>query len=379
MSSSRSQDHTWLPESVLPLWAHAAPEAVDSGVLHEPQLTVHLPDAALANGCAVIVNPGGGYRILASDHEGLQVAQWLNQCGIAAFVLRYRVGPIYPTSVSLLDAQRAIRLVRSRAREFSVDVNRIGMLGFSAGGHLALAAATRGAKSDEQTAAPIDSVDQYSSELNFAVPVYAVSNGARRGRKAAEYTPTDEWVSERTPPCFIVHTHEDAIVPASQATLFYEALLRAGVAAELHIFNDGEHGVGLAVGDPDVAEWPKLLLRWLRRRGLLSGKARCALSGSVLCDERPLGMAWLTLIPEHPEHPTVRTILHQRDGGTFLIAAKHGPIPGPHTLQIHWVSQQAAYDASGQYSLERSRSYERSVDIVANQRLDLNVLSNEFS
>ena len=100
---------------------------------------MHLPAEELANGCAVIVNPGGGYRILASDHEGLQVARWLNGCGIAAFVLRYRVGPDYATSVSLLDGQRAVRLVRSRAVSFNIDANRIGMLGFSAGGHLALA------------------------------------------------------------------------------------------------------------------------------------------------------------------------------------------------------------------------------------------------
>ena len=148
-------------------------------------------------------------------------------------------------------------------------------------------------------------------------------------------------------------------MPASQATLFYEALLRSGVKAELHIFNDGEHGVGMATGDPDVAEWPKLLLRWLRRRGLLSDQSRCAVSGSVLCAEQPLGLGWLTLIPEHSQHPIARTLLHQRDGGEFLIAKENGPIVGRHTLQIHWVSQQPNYDASGRYSLERSLMYER--------------------
>jgi acetyl esterase/lipase len=143
MSNSNTSDQTWQPDHVLALWPTTAPQAQGTGVLHEPQLTVHLPPPALSNGCGIIVNPGGGYRILASDHEGLQVARWLNQYGIAAFVLRYRVGPTYPTSVSLLDAQRAVRLVRSRAVEFALDVHRIGMLGFSAGGHLALAAATK--------------------------------------------------------------------------------------------------------------------------------------------------------------------------------------------------------------------------------------------
>ena len=103
------QETSWDAEYTLPLWIDSAPKALGTGPLHEPQLTVHLPAEGLANGCAVIVNPGGGYRILASDHEGLQVARWLNRRGIAAFVLRYRVGPDYPTSVSLLDGQRAVR------------------------------------------------------------------------------------------------------------------------------------------------------------------------------------------------------------------------------------------------------------------------------
>lgn len=375
MSNSITSDQIWQPDHVLALWPTGAPQAQGSGVLHEPQLTVHLPPVAQANGCGVIVNPGGGYRILASDHEGLQVARWLNQYGIAAFVLRYRVGPTYPTSVSLLDAQRAVRLVRSRALEFALDVNRIGMLGFSAGGHLALAVATKGDQGDAQAEDPIE---QQSSQVNFAVPVYAVTNGAKRGRKADEYTPTDESVNPQTAPCFIVHTHEDAIVPASQATLIYDALLRAGVKAELHIFNDGEHGVGLAAGDPDVAEWPKLLLRWLRRRGLLAHEERCAVRGSVLCAEQPLGLGWLTLIPKHAQHPIARTFLHKREGGEFLIAKENGPIVGQHTLQIHWVSQQAQYDGSGRYSLERSLMYECAVDIVAGQRLDIRLQARDF-
>lgn len=376
MSSDHSAKHTWEPEHVLPLWQQRAPEATGSGALHQPQLTVHLPKPALANGCAVIVNPGGGYRILESDHEGLQVARWLNQHGIAAFVLRYRLGPTYPTSVSLLDAQRAIRVVRSRAAEFAISQDRIGMLGFSAGGHLALAAATR---SDGGDAVALDPVERYGSELNFVVPVYAVSNGAKRGRKADEYTPTDEWVSAATPPCFLVHTHEDSIVPATQATLFYDALLRQGVAAELHIFNDGEHGVGLAPGDPDVAHWPKLLLGWLRRRGFFTVQNRCSVSGSVLCAEQPLGMAWLTLLPEHMQHPVARTILHQRDGGDFAIPVEQGPIPGRHRLQIHWVSERANYDASGQYSMENSRLYQQEIDLRAGERLTLRLVPEDFS
>ena len=156
----------------MPLWADGAPEALGAGQLHE---LTHCATTCrgVGQGCAVIVNPGGGYRILASDHEGLQVARWLNGCGIAAFVLRYRVGPDYATSVSLLDGQRAVRLVRSRAASFNIDANRIGMLGFSAGGHLALAVATNGDDGDAQAPDPIDRC----SSREFSIPVYAVSNG----------------------------------------------------------------------------------------------------------------------------------------------------------------------------------------------------------
>ena len=375
MSTSKMQETTSVAEYTLPLWEDTAPQALGSGELHVPQLSVHLAPTGLANGCAVIINPGGGYRSLASDHEGLQVARWLNQRGITAFVLRYRVGPNYPTSVSLLDGQRAVRLIRSRAATFNIDVDRIGMLGFSAGGHLALAVATTG---DEGNMHALDPIDQHSCRINFAVPVYAVSNGAKRGRKADEYTPTDEWVDAQTPPCFIVHTHDDGIVPASQATLIYEALLRVGVNAELHIFNDGEHGVGLAVGDPDVGEWPQMLWRWLRRRGLLSAQRRIALDGSLTCAGAPLGLAWLTLIPEDVQNPPVRLLLHGRQDGAFAIAEDQGPMPGPHEVQIRWISRQASYDASGKYSMEQSLICVRNAVIAPDQPLDIRLRQEDF-
>ena len=376
MSLTEMQERIWVAENTLPLWVGSAPHALGTGPLHEPQLSIHLPPDELANGCAVIVNPGGGYRILASDHEGLQVARWLNQRGIAAFVLRYRVGPDYPTSISLMDGQRAVRLIRSRAESFNIDADRIGMLGFSAGGHLALAVATTG---DDGQAQARDPIDRYGSRINFSIPVYAVSNGARRGRKADEYTPTDEWVTAQTPPCFIVHTHEDAIVPASQATLFYEALLRAGVSAELHIFNDGEHGVGLAAGDPDVGAWPELLWRWLRRRGFTSAQQRIALKGSLTCADAPLGLAWLSLIPEDVRNPSARLLLHGRHGDGFEISAAQGPVPGMHEVQIHWISQQESYDASGKYSLEQSLICTRNVLIEADRTLDIRLQQEDFS
>ena len=248
-------------ETVLRLWPDGAPQAVGDLDIDCPQLTVHLPKRDTATGAGVIVNPGGGYRILSSDEEGLQVARWLNRRGIAAFVLRYRVGERYHSDTSLLDGLRAVRLVRHRAADLGVAGNRIGMLGFSAGGHLAVAVGTRWDTGDAEAADPIE---RASSRPDFLVPVYAVTNGMLRGRKADEYTPADVRVDASTPPAFLVHTHEDGIVPASQSTLFYDALLKAGVAAELHIFGFGEHGTGLGAGDPDFREWPALLVNWLR-------------------------------------------------------------------------------------------------------------------
>ena len=228
------------------LWPDGAPEAAGDEAIDRPALTVHLPDPGNANGAGIIVNPGGGYRVLASDHEGLQVARWLNRAGIAAFVLRYRVGPKYHSDVSLLDGLRAVRYVRAHAAAWGVAPHRLGMLGFSAGGHLAAAVGTRYDAGQPDNADP---VERENSRPDFVVPVYAVINGPVRGRKADEYTPADERVTADTPPAFIVHTHEDTIVSAEQSLLLYKALLDAGVEAELHVFGFGEHGLGLGVGD----------------------------------------------------------------------------------------------------------------------------------
>ena len=207
-------------EDAVALWPDGAPGALGDLDIDRPQLTVHLPERD-ATGSGIIVCPGGGYRILASDHEGLQVARWLNRRGIAAFVLRYRVGERYHSSVSLTDGLRAVRLVRQRAAEFGVATDRIGMLGFSAGGHLTVAVGTQWDRGDADATDP---VERESSRPDFLVPVYAVTNGILRGRKADEYTPADVNVNAETPPTFLVHTHEDDIVPAHQSTLFYDAL-----------------------------------------------------------------------------------------------------------------------------------------------------------
>ncbi len=346
---------------LVPLWPMGAPGAVGDGPLDQPAISVHLPDPATRTGAGVVVCPGGGYRILASDHEGLQVARYLNRHGIAAFVLRYRLGERYSSAISLADGQRAVRWVRSRADQFQIAANRIGMLGFSAGGHLTTAV---GVNDGSGNPVATDLIDRISARPDFLVPVYAVVNGELRGRKANEYTPTEVLVTAATPPAFIVHTHEDMIVPANQSLIFYDALRKAGVQAELHVFGRGEHGLGLGVGDPDLFEWPRLMVRWLRRSGYLTAKERISIVGRVLLNGEAPGMAWITLVPDDPNAPIARTRIGGDARGRFQIGAAVGPTAGPHRLVVHHISERQAQAGDGAYTLDDAVRYERFVDLV---------------
>ncbi len=279
----------------------------------------------------------------------MHVAAALNKVGIRAFVLRYRVGPKYHSTVSLLDGQRAIRYVRHHAERFDIDPNRLGMLGFSAGGHLTFAVGTSGLQVQANAEDPID---RESSVPDFLVPVYGVSNGEVRGRKASEYLATDTKVTAQTPPTFLMHTHEDDIVSSEQSTLFYNALRRAGVPAEMHVFGYGEHGVGLASGDPDTSQWFPLLVRWLRRSGFLTDIGRVEVNQALPFHdaiEHPLGMYWVTLIPDDSNAPIARVRLDPNAESTLKIPASHGPVPGAHTLELRRVSHTWPFDAVGAY------------------------------
>jgi len=352
------------PVEAFPLW-QSLPGLASNQI---PQLTVHL--ASVPNGAGVIVCPGGGYRTLASDHEGMQVAQWLNKAGVHAFVLRYRLGPEHHSSISLRDGKRAMRFVRHRALEWGLDPHRLGMLGFSAGGHLILATALS-ADAREPVADDIDNLD---CRPDFLVPVYAVTNGVARGRKADEYWPTDTLVDRLSPPTFIVHTHQDSVVPASQATLLYDALLKAGVPAELHIFNFGDHGLGLnrdGLGtESGTSPWGDLLLNWLQRHGVLhddmENGSRCAIDGQVLLDGKPVGLGWLSLIPERRQSPAVRVRLTGDNRGIFRLNAENGPAPGPHRMVLYVVSKRYPADSSGDYTMENALVFEENVEVRLN-------------
>ena len=355
-----------LHDSSALLWPDGAPKAKGTAITDQPGLTIHLPPKDKATGAAVVINPGGSYTKLASDHEGLQVARWLNSVGVTAFVLRYRLMPDYEPLVALLDAQRAIRYVRHNAGRFEIDPDRIGMLGFSAGGHLASAVATRFDAGDPDASDPIDRV---SSRPDFSVLVYA-------GVSADLF----ELVTEDSPPAFIVLSHEDRTVSPKQSLLFYEALLENGVQAEVHIFGRGVHGSGMAPGDPALGQWPTLLAKWLRTSGLLTSAERVAVKGAVTIDGEPMLWGSVTLIPEDPNAPIARVF----SGGKFRIGSSDGPVPGPHRVEVHVLSKDFSDLKSGKYSMDDVERYTKAgpdatgpltVEIAAHKDIQIDIVT----
>lgn len=267
-------------QEVRPLWPGAAPGAIGNDDVDKPSITIWLPKEN-ANGSAVVVCPGGGYAHLAVDHEGKQIAEWLNARGVAAFVLKYRLGPRYRHPAPLGDVQRAIRTVRQGANGFHVAPDRIGVWGFSAGGHLASTAATHFDSGLKDAADPIDRV---SSRPDFAILAYPVvtmtahtHGGSRRNLlgespdpKLIELLSNEKQVTAQTPPTFLFHTSDDPGVPVENSVYFYLALRKAGVPAEMHLYEHGRHGVGLAPADPVLSTWGDRLTDWMRGRGLLA-------------------------------------------------------------------------------------------------------------
>jgi acetyl esterase/lipase len=264
------------------LWEHGAPGALGNHDDDNPTLTIYLPVDPSASGTAVIVAPGGSYGMLASNHEGRQVANWFNALGVTAFVLKYRLGPRYHHPIELGDAQRAIRLVRSRAKEFGFLADRIGMMGFSAGGHLASTAGTHFDNGNPSASDPIDRVSCRPDFLILAYPVISFTApythqgsatnllGENADANLRAELSNELHVTPQTPPTFLFSTSADTSVPPENTVAFYLALRKAGVAAEMHIFERGPHGVGLDLSDPVLGKWPVLLANWLRARGLLS-------------------------------------------------------------------------------------------------------------
>ena len=239
----------------IPLWENVAPGALGATESDVPTLTYYPP--VNPNGAAIVIMPGGGYSFVATNHEGRQIANWLNSLGITAFVLKYRVGPKYRNPIELQDAQRAVRLVRSNAAKFGIESGRLGIMGFSAGGHLASTLATH---FDAGNSSAPDAIARVSCRPDFVILAYAVISfmppyahqGSVNSLLGDDPDPNllkelsnELQVTEQTPPTFLFSTGEDSAVPPENSVAFYLALRKAGVPAELHIFEKGSHGVGL--------------------------------------------------------------------------------------------------------------------------------------
>lgn len=282
--TSAGDDNAWLGIQTIRLWPGDAPEAKGRACTDIPTLTIFSPRRGRENGSAVVVLPGGAYVNLAADLEGREVADWFTARGFTAFVLQYRLSSNgYLLPVPLFDARRAVQLVRARAADYHIDPNRIAMIGFSAGGHLAALASVQPVPGNPDAEDPID---RESSRPNFLIlgypwigaissdtshlsycKLFNVMDRCEELRKA--YSP-DLFVNKDTPPTFWYHTTDDETVPVEQGLRFFEAEVRAGVSAEAHIFAHGHHGSGLGSGDPALDAWPMLLENWLRAKGMLT-------------------------------------------------------------------------------------------------------------
>jgi acetyl esterase/lipase len=250
-------------------------------LVQTPDIAVYLPTKRNATGQAVVICPGGGYAILAYEWEGTEVAKWLNSKGIAAIVLKYRLpnskSNITPHLSPLMDAKRAMQLVRANAAKWNIQKDRIGVMGFSAGGHLASTLLTQFDEGDKESR---DSIEQQSSRPDFGVLVYPVISmskpimhqGSRNNligqnanaELAARYS-SELQVKKGTPPTFLIHAMDDGGVPVENSLLFFQAMHEAGVTGELHVYPKGGHGFGLGIGKGAVENWTNLCIDWLRR------------------------------------------------------------------------------------------------------------------
>lgn len=271
----------------VPLWGDTIPGPTSSEKGNVPTLTAYLPPADKATGAAVVVCPGGGYSGRATGHEGKEIADWLTARGVAAFVLKYRTvneskvkAPLQPGP--MLDVKRAIRTVRAKAADLKLDPKRVGVWGFSAGGHLASTAATHFDAGKPDAADP---VERQSSRPDFAILAYPVitmgpaTHGGSKNNllgpnpdpKLVEFYSNEKQVTDKTPPTFLFHTAEDKAVPIENSRLFKAACEKHKVPVELVEYEKGQHGVGLGLksGLP-LADWSTRLEAWMKGRGLLT-------------------------------------------------------------------------------------------------------------
>jgi acetyl esterase/lipase len=297
-------------------------------------------------GAMVVVCPGGGYGVLATDHEGQQVARWFNTIGVSAAVVKYRLGPKYHHPAPLNDAQRAIRYVRAHADELKIDPHRVGIMGFSAGGHLASTVSTH---FDAGDAASSDPLAKQSSRPDFAVLCYPViSLKSSFGHKGSlrnllgdnpdpmlvESLSNETQVTKETPPTFIFHTGEDKGVPVQNALVYYQALVEHDVPAEIHVYQHGPHGVGLAPGNPILTTWKERLADWMKANGWLNPAqpAKATMSGKVHVGGNPLRWGAIALHPVGNDNEVVAWAMVSN--GNYRFSDAGGPRVGEYVVVV---------------------------------------------
>lgn len=330
-------------EELHPLWPNGAPGKIGDEPADKPGVWIYPAAKDHNSGTAVVVCPGGGYGIHAVDHEGTQVARWLNSIGVSAYVLKYRLAPRYKHPAPMQDVQRAIQFVRANAEQNGISPKRIGVMGFSAGGHLASTCATHflDAKPDAT-----DPVERVSSRPDFAVLCYAVismtepfgHSGSRKNLlgenpdpELAKFVSSELQVTPQSPPTFLFHTGEDTGVPVENALAFYAACRKHKVPAEMHIYQFGPHGVGLAPGDPALSTWKDRLHDWLRGSGLLAEVKRAATKGKITINGEPLKWGQVRFRPASPFQPIAFAMVRN---GAFNLDAAHGPALGQCSVEV---------------------------------------------
>lgn len=307
------------------LWPNGAPGATGVSDEDKPAVIPFIPEASKRNGAAVLVVPGGGFTIRAVDHEGLLVAQWLKDHGITAFLLRYRLRPLYTRTEWLADGQRAMQYIRANAATYHISTDRVGAVGFSAGSTL-IADMTLNTNTIQANAT--DPLDRLSSKPNFLILAYGSTRIPDN---------TDQATIAAMPPTFMYGTVEDR---GSQSGMLdmYTRLYRANAPVEAHFFRNGIHGTGFALGDPVLGQWTTLLHNWMESGGFLTDKPQVPLAGVVKFNGSPLlsGMVILTPIDNKEAPPVIVYIRNTGTGelGRFLMPKSQGPIEGRYKVEV---------------------------------------------
>lgn len=318
----KSSAHDQSPR-VIKLWPKGAPGATGDSDEDTPAIIPYLPGADKNTGAGVLICPGGAFTNRAVNHEGVLIAQWLKARGIAGFVLRYRIRPLYTPGDSTQDAPRGLRYLRANAAEFHIDPNRIGVIGFSAGAELATFAIFKPAPAQPEAEDPIDRV---SSQANFMILAYGSSP-----------MPASLNTSETTiPPTFMFCTAEDIGHLRGMMEL-YAGLVRAKIPVETHFFVNGEHGVGFAEGDQVLGEWPNLMFNWMRAGGFLTAQPRVAVEGIVKVDGEPLPHGYVVFTPlDKNGAPPVTAYIFNTGAvlGQFTIRRNQGLVPGRYRVEV---------------------------------------------